>query len=39
VEMAPAVAELMALELGWDDAEKVKQLSSFGEVAEHYRLR
>jgi glycerol-3-phosphate dehydrogenase len=36
--MAPAVADLMALELGWDDLTRTKQLSSFRDVASNYIL-
>ena len=36
MEMAPAVADLMASELGWDDAMRDKQLTSFREVASNY---
>ncbi len=38
IAMAPAVAELMALELGWDDATRTKQLSLFHDVASNYML-
>jgi glycerol-3-phosphate dehydrogenase len=38
LEMAPAVAELMAGELGWDEATKNKQLASFRDLAQHYVL-
>jgi len=34
--MAPAVADLMASELGWDDATRTKQLSAFRSVASNY---
>jgi len=37
--MAPAVAELMAEELGWDESVKAKQLAAFGETASHYVLQ
>jgi glycerol-3-phosphate dehydrogenase len=36
--MAPAVADLMALEFGWDDLTREKQLSAFREVASNYIL-
>jgi glycerol-3-phosphate dehydrogenase len=36
--MAPAVADLMALEFGWDDLTRKKQLSAFREVASNYIL-
>ena len=39
LEMAPAVAELMAAELGWDAGERAKQLQEFREVAGHYLLQ
>jgi glycerol-3-phosphate dehydrogenase len=39
MEMAPAVADLMASELGWDETAKARQLSAFREVAEGYLLR
>jgi glycerol-3-phosphate dehydrogenase len=38
IEMAPAVADLMAPELHWDAAAKAKQLAAFLEVASNYRL-
>ena len=38
IEMAPAVADLMALELHWDVAAKSKQLAAFREVAINYVL-
>jgi glycerol-3-phosphate dehydrogenase len=38
IEMAPAVADLMAPELHWDAAAKSKQLAAFREVATNYRL-
>jgi glycerol-3-phosphate dehydrogenase len=37
--MAPAVAELMASELGWDEATRTKQLAAFRDVASNYVLR
>jgi glycerol-3-phosphate dehydrogenase len=37
--MAPAVAELMASELGWDEVTRAKQLAAFREVASNYVLR
>jgi len=36
VEMAPAVAELMAPELGWDDTAKAHQCESFRSLASAY---
>jgi glycerol-3-phosphate dehydrogenase len=36
--MAPAVAELMASQLGWDDSTRAKQLSRFRDVAANYIL-
>jgi len=38
-EMAPAVAALMAAELGWNEATKAKQLAEFLAVAANYRLQ
>jgi glycerol-3-phosphate dehydrogenase len=38
VEMAPAVADLMASELGWDTANRTKQLAAFLHVASNYVL-
>ena len=38
LEMAPAVAALMAQELGWDSATRTKQLAMFCEVASNYAL-
>jgi glycerol-3-phosphate dehydrogenase len=38
-EMAPAVAELMARELGWGQPEQTRQLAAFREVASNYILR
>jgi len=38
LEMAPAVAELMAEELGWDGAENGKQLTAFQDVVRNYVL-
>src|ERR1017187_9166608 len=37
--MAPAVADLMASELGWDEATRTKQLAAFRDVASNYVLR
>ena len=39
MEMAPAVAALMASELGWDETTHAKQLAAFRTVASHYSLR
>ncbi len=36
--MAPAVADLMASELGWDEVTRMKQLAAFSEVASNYAL-
>ncbi len=36
--MAPAVADLMAAELEWDDLTRTKQLSAFRDVASNYIL-
>jgi glycerol-3-phosphate dehydrogenase len=38
VAMAPAVADLMASELGWDEVTRTKQLAAFREVASNYVL-
>jgi glycerol-3-phosphate dehydrogenase len=38
LEMAPTVAELMAVELGWNEAEKQTQLAGFRAVAANYVL-
>ena len=38
IEMAPAVAALMAAELGRDDAWIAAQVRAFGEVAKNYTL-
>ena len=37
--MAPAVADLMASELGWDEPTNANQLAAFRDVAAHYVLR
>ncbi len=37
--MAPAVADLMASELGWDEPTKAKQLAAFREVASNFALQ
>ncbi len=39
LEMAPAVARLMAPELGWDQAAQEKQIAAFRDVALNYTLR
>jgi len=36
--MAPAVADLMAAELGWDEVTRTKQLAAFRDVASSYML-
>jgi glycerol-3-phosphate dehydrogenase len=38
-EMAPAVADSMAKELGWSEAEQARQLATFRELASNYVLR
>ncbi len=38
LDMAPTVADLMALELGWDESTRTKHLTSFREVASNYVL-
>jgi glycerol-3-phosphate dehydrogenase len=38
LEMAPAVAELLAKELGWDESVKMRQLAEFKKVAANYVL-
>src|SRR5208282_462133 len=37
--MAPAVADLMASDLGWDEVTRAKQLAAFCEVASNFALR
>jgi glycerol-3-phosphate dehydrogenase len=37
--MAPAVADLMSAELGWDEATRTKQLAAFRDVASNYVLQ
>jgi glycerol-3-phosphate dehydrogenase len=39
IEMAPVVADLMAVELGWDAAHRAKQLATFQQVASNYILQ
>ncbi|HXR35974.1 MAG TPA: FAD-dependent oxidoreductase, partial [Candidatus Binataceae bacterium] len=39
LDMAPAVADLMASELGWDEVTQAKQLAAFREVASNFALR
>jgi glycerol-3-phosphate dehydrogenase len=39
LEMAPAVADLMSSELGWNEATCTKQLAAFRDVASNYVLR
>jgi len=39
VDSAPTVADLMAAELGWDTANRTKQLEAFLHVASNYVLR
>jgi glycerol-3-phosphate dehydrogenase len=38
IEMAPAVAEIMASELGWDEITRSRQLAAFRDVASNYVL-
>src|SRR5207248_4080754 len=38
LEMAPAVADLMAGELGWDETSTTKQLADFRAIARNYVL-
>jgi glycerol-3-phosphate dehydrogenase len=38
IAMAPAVAELMASELGWDEGTRTRQLEAFRDVASNYVL-
>jgi glycerol-3-phosphate dehydrogenase len=38
ITMAPAVADLMASELGWDEVTRTSQLAAFREVASNYLL-
>jgi len=38
LEMAPAVADLMASDMGWDESTRAKQLSAFQAVASKYVL-
>jgi glycerol-3-phosphate dehydrogenase len=37
--MAPAVADLMASEMGWNDLTRNKQVAAFREVASNYILQ
>lgn len=39
LEMAPAVADLMAAELSWNEAERVRQLAAFREMAANYVIQ
>jgi len=39
LDMAPVVADLMALELGWSETGKADQLKAFRDVAANYLLR
>jgi glycerol-3-phosphate dehydrogenase len=39
LEMAPVVADLMALELGWNEIVRDKQVEAFREVASNYILK
>jgi glycerol-3-phosphate dehydrogenase len=39
LEMAPAVAELMARDLGWNESIKAEQIAAFQSVARNYVLR
>ncbi|MBV9180393.1 MAG: FAD-dependent oxidoreductase, partial [Acidobacteria bacterium] len=38
IEMAPAVADLMASELGWSEATKSQQIAAFRDLARNYVL-
>lgn len=38
VEISPTVSQLMAAELGWDDATREKSLAAFCEIASNYML-
>src|SRR3984893_9613075 len=38
IAMAPAVADLMTSELGWNEVTRTKQLAAFREVAANYLL-
>jgi len=38
LEMAPAVADLMASELAWDEITRTKQLAAFRDVASNYLI-
>ena len=38
VEMAPAVADLMACELGWEETARENQLAAFRDIASNYIL-
>jgi glycerol-3-phosphate dehydrogenase len=38
LEMAPAVADLMAGELGWSETSKANQIEAFGNVAANYLI-
>ncbi len=38
LEMAPAVADLMTSELGWDEVTRTRQLAAFRDVASNYLL-
>jgi glycerol-3-phosphate dehydrogenase len=38
LEMAPAVADLMAQELAWSESHKADQLRTFGDIAANYLL-
>jgi len=39
IAMAPAVADLMASEMGWDEVTRAKHLAAFREVASNFALR
>ncbi len=39
IAIAPATADLMAAELGWDEITRMKHLNAFREVASNYLLR
>jgi glycerol-3-phosphate dehydrogenase len=38
MEMAPAIADLMTVELGWNEAAKAKQLMAFQAIGKNYAL-
>jgi glycerol-3-phosphate dehydrogenase len=38
IQMAPAAADLLAVELGWDDARKEREVAHFKALAANYIL-